>query len=354
MVVRTFDYNQPPNAIEEVSLELTSFPYFDRVTSDGTFRHYSVEVTMQAVQGGQVWLIPPFGWTLGYSTDRYLLTSLTIADSAGMIPVPCVVPGVPVVPPTPTPEPPPPATATGTPPTATATNTPTATPTGPTQTPTTTSTPSRTPTATAAAGTATATATPWPTSAGGTPQVAPSPTPYVYVVLTPVLATPISVPTIRPITFPTIDFSLPTAPTAWATVNGTPVVVVTGMATAAPNSTAVAQLNTFVLTFDEQADGAAAYYSQTLEIMSTNFASTTEQVIELAEYASFPVRLIRAVAAYMPNLWPVLRVAFYSVLIMFGMSFIEFGIMFMTMVVRVLSWLAKWVRRLWEAIPFIN
>ena len=160
-------------------------------------------------------------------------------------------------------------------------------------------------------------------------------------------------PTLRPITFPTIDFSLPTAPTAWATA-GTPVVVVTGVATAAPNSTAVAQLNTFVLTFDEQADGAAAYYSQTLEIMSTNFVSTTEQVIELAEYASFPVRLIRAVAAYMPNLWPVLRVAFYSVLIMFGMSFIEFGIMFMTMVVRVLSWLAEWVRRLWEAIPFIN
>lgn len=356
MVVRTFDYNQPANPIDEVNLELTSFPYFDRITDDGTFRHYSVETTLQAVQGGQVWLIPPFGWTLGYSTDRYTLTSLTIADSAGMIPVPCLVPGVPVVPPTPTPEPPPPATATGTPPTATATNTATATPTGPTQTPLPSSTPSRTPTATAAAGTATATATPWPTSAGGTPQVAPSPTPYTYIVVTPILATRIALPTLASLELPSIvvpTLANPAIPTPLpGSTSVASVTLVSG--TAVPNSTAIAQVGNYSYALEEVLTAYESDLEEAETILAERFTENVIYVERQVQYLEFPVRLVRAMQAYMPNLWPVVLTMFYSVLLMFLTSAVQIGTVVFSLVVRAGSWFMGWLFRLWEAIPFIN
>lgn len=256
----------------------------------------------------------------------YYFESFRLNDVNLGYPDMCELPGgLPPAPPTPT--------ATNTPTPSTPTNTPTYTPTGtyePTETPT------NQPTPTFEA-----------TSPGGTFTPVPSSTPQAFsTIASPSTPTPFPGQILPTLVVPTIQ--LP---------------AIGDMATAQPIDMGL----TPNATTEVRITQISEWVSQT-EIISNGWMTTTDQAIgwldpgvttttgisspvqirdEMVSNIARPIGIFRGLSLYVPNLWPYLLLMFFMLAWVIFILLVKFG-------VAIISESMELLRKVWEAIPFIN
>jgi hypothetical protein len=232
-------------------------------------------------------------------------------------------------------------------PTPTPTNSPT-----PSQTPTPTETPSITPTATT---TPTITPVPsdtptqWPTSDGGGGETpAPTVTPY----------NPATVPAeptgteLPPLQLP--DVSLPSLSVPSVPEVGTPSapnIALTPNATTQANATAISG---WISDTEQMYSGwitSTKYGLSWLDpdgVGATDGISTPVQIADqMVGTIAQPISAIRGLSVYIPNIWPYLFLIFLMLIWIFFNLLVRFGI-------AIVGTGAEILRRVWEAIPFVN
>ncbi len=248
--------------------------------------------------------IPITGWEYG----AYRISSLQVASSSYTFPDFCHVDGgapAPTVTPTPTPQ-------------VAATSVPT--------------------------GTIVVTPSPYPT-AWGTPSPYPTPTflPIVFpTVRSEATATAWPLPQFRPVDWPTVP-AIPTPAGIALTVEADVVA-----AERATRSWEMANVGSEMATRwagpVEWAEGALGWGGA--DITGTvNISSTAGAFGDAVEYIAMPVRMVRTVREYMPNMWPVLATILSGFLVVVAYYIGKFAIMIVGNLVEI-------IRRIWEVIPF--
>lgn len=259
---------------------------------------------------------------------HYMIASLQIDDSHRWLPEYCPIPDA-TMPHTPTP--PPVITITPSPPPS-GTNTPT--PTGTILPPTATALPTITPTR-------------WPTAVGGTQQPQPTSTAYQPIEVSPEPAgTALPVVSLPDPSMPNVSW--PGVPTM-----GSPEPINVGLT---PNATSQARVDTIQGWVDDAEITSGAWSSSTNQalgwldpdVSSTTGISTPVQIADTITTNIYaPFSYVRAVAVYMPSIWPYVL----AILLMFIWIFINLLIKYGLAIV---SETLEIIRKIIEVIPFVE
>lgn len=202
-------------------------------------------------------------------------------------------------------------------------------------------------------GTATATPimTPGATSPAITPVPSPTQTPIIYSTLAAEsTATPWPIPQLAPLSFPTMD--IPTVPTL-SIPDSVEVTVESSVMTTEERATITWSMAgdavAIATSWAEPLDWSLASLDVNQTITSS-FSGTVQidspqtMVRDSMRSITYPIRMIRTVEAYMPNMWWLLVVIFSGFIISFFMIVIRLAL---TVIVEVI----EIIRRIWEAIP---